>query len=67
MEALQGLIDFMGTDKLWTSEEALQRARYEQEAATAFERGLGEYVDPDDDPAIDADVIPWRGTHSDEV
>jgi hypothetical protein len=43
------------------------RARYEQEAATAFRRDRGEHVDPDDDPAIDADVIPWRGRLSDEA
>ena len=49
------------------TEEAVPRARYEQEAATAFRRDLGEHVDPDDDPAIDADVIPWRGRLSDEA
>ena len=67
VEAVQGLIDSMGSASMWTSEEALQRARYEQEAAIAFERDLGEHVDPDDDPAIDADVIPWRGGRSNEA
>jgi len=67
VEALHGLIDFMRTANLWTTEEAVPRARYEQEAATAFRRDLGEHVDPDDDPAIDADVIPWRGRLSDEA
>ena len=67
IEALHGLIVFMGAANLWTTEDALLKARYEQEAAIAFERDLGEHVDPDDDPAIDADVIPWRGRHSDEL
>jgi hypothetical protein len=67
VEALHGLLEYMGSASLWTAEEALHRANYEQEAATAFGRDLGEEVGVDDDPAIDLDVIPWRGKHADEA
>ncbi len=67
VEALHGLLEYMGSAMLWTTEEALRRANYEQQAATAFGRDLGEEVGVDDDPAIDLDVIPWRGKHADEA
>jgi hypothetical protein len=65
-EALYGLIEYMGAAGLWTDHEATSRALYEQEAATAFGRDLGEHVTPDDDPTIDLDVVPFRGRHRDE-
>ncbi len=65
-EALYGLVEYMGAAGLWTTQEASLRALYEQEATTAFGRDLGEHVSPDDDPAIDLDVVPFRGRHRDE-
>ena len=65
-DALYGLIEYMGAAGLWTAHEANLRALYEQEATTAFSRDLGEHVSPEDDPAIDLDVVPFRGQHRDE-
>ena len=65
--ALYGLIEYMGAAGLWTSHETTVRALYEQEAATAFGRDLGEHVSPEDDPAIDLDIVPFRGQHRDEA
>lgn len=66
-EALYGLVEYMGAAGLWTTHEANLRALYEQEATTAFSRDLGEHVSPEDDPAIDLDVVPFRGRHRDEA
>ena len=65
-QALYALIEYMSTASLWTAEEALLRGKYENVCTDAFRRDLGEDVDPDDDPAIDLDVIPWKGDHADE-
>jgi hypothetical protein len=65
-EAFYGLIEYMSAASLWTAHEANLRALYEQEATTAFGRDLGEHVSPEDDPAIDLDVVPFRGRHRDE-
>ena len=65
-EAFYGLVEYMGAAGLWTTHEANLRALYEQEATTAFGRDLGEHVSPEDDPAIDLDVVPFRGRHRDE-
>jgi hypothetical protein len=66
-EALYGLVEYMGAAGLWTTHEVGLRAMYEQEATTAFGRDLGEHVSPEDDPAIDLDVVPFRGRHRDEA
>jgi hypothetical protein len=66
-QALYALIEYMGMAGLWTAEEALQRATYESEGINACRRDLGEDVDPDDDPAIDLDIIPWKGVHPDDL
>jgi hypothetical protein len=66
-EALYGLVEYMGAAGFWTTHEASLRASYELEATTAFGRELGEHVMPEDDPAIDLDVVPFRGRHRDEA
>jgi len=66
-EALCGLVEYMGAAGFWTGDETALRAMYEQEATTAFGRDLGEHVSPEDDPAIDLDVVPFRGRHRDEA
>jgi hypothetical protein len=66
-EAFYGLVEYMGAAGFWTTHEANLRAIYEQEATTAFGRDLGEHVSPEDDPAIDLDIVPFRGQHRDEA
>lgn len=66
-EAMYGLIEYMGAAGLWTSHEATARALYEQEAITGFGRELGEHVSPDDDPAIDLDIVPFKTRRRHEV
>jgi hypothetical protein len=64
-QALYALIGYMSAAGLWTPEEALLRAKYEGDCLNAFRRDLGEDVDPDDDPAIDLDIDPWKGDDGD--
>ncbi len=65
-QALHALVEYMGAAGLWTAEEALLRAKYEGECTDAFRRDLGEDIDPDDDPAIDLDVVPWKDDDPDD-
>jgi hypothetical protein len=65
--ALYGLIEYMSAAGIWTSHETTSRALHEQEAATALERDLGEHVTPEDDPAIDLDVVPFKRRRRNKV